>query len=91
MWASTSSGRIELNITKNQAAIGMHQGACDNDIAVLRMIPAIRRQLSKIDPETLKAELREYGAWDDAELSDHDANLSRLLWVMCGDILDRGE
>jgi hypothetical protein len=88
MWASTSSGRIELNITKKQAAIGMHQGACDNDIAVLRQIPAIRRQLAKVDPELLKSELREYGAWDDAELSDHEANLSRLLWIMCGDILD---
>ncbi len=88
MWASTSSGRIELNITKEQAAIGSHQGACDDDIAALRQVPAIRRQLEKIKPETLKAELREYGAWDDAELADHDANLSRILWILCGDIVE---
>ena len=91
MWTSTSSGRIELNITKNQAAVGSHQGQCDADISELRQVPTIRRQLAKVDPETLKAELREYGAWDDTELSDHDANLSRLLWIMCGDIQDRGE
>ena len=89
MYATTSSGRIELKITKAQAAIGMHQGECDNDIAVLRTIPAIRRQLAKVDAALLRDELREYGAWDDVELSDHDANLSRLLWVMCGYILDQ--
>jgi hypothetical protein len=90
MWTSTSSGRIELNITKSQAAIGSHQGQCDDDIAALRQVPAIRRQLAKINPETLNAELREYGAWEDSELADHDANLSRLLWVMCCDITERG-
>lgn len=88
MWTSTGSGRIELNITKAQTAQGSHMGQCDNDIAALRQVPAIRRQLAKINPETLKDELRDYGAWDDSELADHDANLSRLLWVMCGDIVE---
>ena len=88
MWFSTSSGRIELNITKAQAAIGSHQGQCDSDIAYLRTIPAIRRQLNKLDPALLYKELAEYGAWDDEELSDHDANLSRLLWIACGDIAE---
>ncbi len=68
--------------------MGSHQGACDDDIAALRQVPAIRRQLDKIKPETLQAELREYGAWDDAELADHDANLSRILWLLCGDIVE---
>jgi hypothetical protein len=39
-----------------------------------------------MDPATLAAELREYGAWDDDELSEHDANLERILWLACGDI-----
>jgi hypothetical protein len=86
MWFSTSSGRIELKITKAQAAIGSHQGQCDDDVASLRTVPAILRQLAKINPELLAGELREYGAWDAAELADHDANLSRLLWIACGDI-----
>lgn len=88
MWVSTSSGRIEINITKAQAAIGSHSGQCDADIAYLRTVPAIRRQLAKIDSALLRDELREYGAWDDVELSAHDVNLSRILWIFCGDIMD---
>ena len=80
MYWSSSSGKIELQITKAQAAIGSHQGQCDQDIAYLRTVPAIRRQLAKIDPATLAAELSEYGAWADVELGNHDQNLSRLLW-----------
>lgn len=88
MWISTGSGRIELNITKQQANIGSHSGECDDDIAYLRTIPAIRRQLAKINPEVLRDELREYGAWDEVELSDHDANLSRILWLLCGELVE---
>ena len=88
MWFSTSSGRIELNITKAQAAIGSHQGQCDADIAYLRTIPAIRRQLDKLDPVLLYKELAEYGAWDDEELTDHESNLNRILWIACGVIAE---
>lgn len=86
MWAPFS--RFELNITKQDAMTGSHQGQCDDDIAALRTVPYIRRQLAKLDPKALREELGGYGAWDDAELSDHDANLSRILWIACGDIVD---
>lgn len=86
MWWTSSSGRIELQITKAQAVIGSHQGQCDQDIAYLRTLPAIRRQLAKVSPEVLAKELRECGAWNKVELADHDQNLSRLLWIACGDI-----
>ncbi len=88
MWFSTSSGCIELQLTKEQAGFGYHQGQCDADIAYLRQEPRIKRQLAKIDPALLRDELREWGAWDDDELSDHDANLDRILWLACGDIID---
>jgi hypothetical protein len=74
----TSIGMIELNITRAQAAQGSHSGVCDEDISALRTVPAIRRQLARVDPAVLKR-----------ELADHDANLSRLLWLACGDINDR--
>ena len=87
MWFSTSSGRIELKMTKAQAESASHQGQCDDDVKALSEVPAIRRQLAKIDPALLRAELRDYG-WDDAELADHAQNLRRLLWIAAGDIVE---
>ena len=89
MWFSTSSGRIELNITKNQAAIGYHSGQCDADVLELSQSSAISRQLKKIQPAVLRGELSEYGVWHDKDLTDHAQNLQRLLWLACGDIVDR--
>lgn len=88
MWFSTSSGQIELQLTKAQAKQGSHQGKCDDDIADLRKVPSISRQLDKIDPTLLIEELREYGGWEDDELADHDTNLARILWIACGDIVE---
>jgi hypothetical protein len=88
MWFSTSSGRIELQMTMKQARCGYHQGQCDDDVLSLSSEKALRRQLDKIDPALLASELREYGAWDDDELSDHEQNLQRLLWLAAGDIID---
>lgn len=88
MWFTSSDGRIQLNITKAQAEKGSHQGRCDADIEELRKVPTIRRQLAKLNPVDVKNELREYGAWDDAELDDREQNLNRLLWLACGDIVE---
>lgn len=86
MWYTTPSGRIELQITKAQAAAASHQGPCDADVLALSKVPAIARQLKTIDPQLLRNELREWGTWDDVELTDHQQNLQRLLWLACGDI-----
>lgn len=86
MYWSNGSGLIELNITKAQAMQGAHQGQCDNDIAALRQVKAIARQLEKLSTEAVLNELREYGAWDSTEINDHDENLTRLLWCACCDI-----
>lgn len=86
MYITTSSGRISMNITKEQAWMGFHPGECDSDISNLRSVPAIARQLKRIDTEVLKQELKEYSDWD---VSDHDTNLSRILWLLCGDIVER--
>lgn len=88
MWFSTSSGRIEIKMTLEQARGASHQGQCDNDVKALSEVPAIARQLRKIDPALLSVELREYGAWDDAELADHAQNLQRILWIAAGDIVE---
>ena len=48
----------------------------------------IRAQLERIDPEALRKELRECGAWSDEELADHKQNLQRILWIAAGDIVE---
>lgn len=87
-WFSTSSGRVEFQLTIEDAHCGSHQGSCDDDIAELVKVPYISEQLAAIDPDLLRRELAEYGAWDDTELSDHDENLKRILWIACGDIAE---
>ena len=88
MYWTDGSGRITLQITKAQALIGCHPGECDNDISALRKTPSIRRQLARLDPDHVSHALREYGAWSEEELNDHESNIARLLWIACGDITD---
>ena len=85
---TTGSGKIEIEITKKQALKGYHSGQCDQDIAELRRIPAIKRQIAKIDKAVLIDELRHWCAWDDEELQDHEENLDRFLWLACADIVE---
>ena len=88
MWYISTHGNIEIELTKEEAHMGSHSGACDNDVAYLRTLPHIKEQLDKIDPKDLSEELKGYGAWDDAELANHDDNIDRILWLACGDIVD---
>jgi len=87
MWNFSNYGN-DLDITKNQAEIGYHQGECENDILELMEIPSIKRQLKKLDKQQLKKELKQYGAWDKQQLENHQENLKRWLWISCGDIID---
>lgn len=87
MWGYVGHS-IELQITKEQAKSASHQGQCDDDVKALSEVPAIRRQLNKIDAQELADALSEYGAWDETELKDHEQNLQRALWLACGDIVD---
>jgi hypothetical protein len=51
--------------------------------------PDIFAQLIAVNPVYLREELREYGAWDAEDLANHAANLARLLWLACGDLVDQ--
>jgi len=86
---TTGSGRIELQINIRDAYAGHHNGRCDTDINYLLTVDYIRDQLNKISPALLAEELREYGAWDDEELADHEQNKARILWIACGDIVEQ--
>jgi hypothetical protein len=89
MYFTSSSGNIELNITKAQAAACSHGGSCDRDVESLVADKKIVRQLNKIKPGILAEELRGYGAWDAEELKDLRQNYRRILWLACCDINER--
>lgn len=84
----TYFNRFEFELTLKQAESGSHPGPCDRDIAELLQVPEIVAQFEKIDPADIAQELKEYGAWDEIELQDHDANRARILWIACGDIAE---
>ena len=85
-WYGNVDG-LSLRITKQEAESGSHVGDCYTDIKELAKFPHIKKQLNKIDPDTLIRELREYGAWDLDDLQgEHDMNLYRILWIACCDI-----
>lgn len=75
-----------LSLSHAEVYMVPRYGAADVAIAMLRTVPGIARQLSAIDPAVLRRVLSEYGAWDIFQLSDHDANLSRILWIAADDI-----
>ena len=82
-WWSESLGRIELRIGLEDAMGCSGQGAQDNNVAALCAVPYVRAQLERISDETLRDSLREYGAWDAAELADRETNEQRILWLAC--------
>jgi hypothetical protein len=88
MYYISHCGRIQLTITKKQVALCSHPDHCDADVLALSKVPAIARQLAKVDAGVLRKALDGYGVWDAVELADHAQNLQRLLWIACGDISD---
>jgi hypothetical protein len=84
----TGSGLVELEMSLAEARSASRSGSCDDDVLALSKVPHIAEQLATIDPELLKNELRDYGAWDDTELADHEQNLQRLVRIAAGDIVE---
>lgn len=87
-WNDTNYGN-DLKLTRSDANACSHSGACDDDVDFVLTKPYVIRQLKDISPEQLKKELYEYGAWDEIELSNHEENLKRWVWISAGDITER--
>lgn len=79
---------LELRLTEEQARGASHQGQCDDDVLALSQDPGIASQVAQWPADALRAELREYGAWDATELQDHSQNIQRMLWLAAGAVLD---
>lgn len=79
---TTYFDRFVITMTLEQAK-SVSQPGCDasDDVRELLRVPAIRRMIAKIDSDDIRKELSEYGAWDDDELADDDANKERILWI----------
>lgn len=80
------SGKFSIRLTREQARSVSGPGPADEAVEALYRDPRIARQLARIDAADLRNELREYGAWSDAELQDHTENLKRMLWLAGGGI-----
>lgn len=78
----------EIELTDEVVSMCSHQGQCDEDVKECMELPEVKAQLNSIDKAQLVKELSEYGAWSDQELSDHQDNLMRILWIAAGNILD---
>jgi hypothetical protein len=77
-----------ITMTKAQAQSCSHSGQCDHQVMALSQTPAIKRQLRKIPPQRIMAELKEYGAWSDTELLDCAENVQRILWITANNIIE---
>lgn len=73
--------RFTIDLADQAVRDCSHQGECDDDVAYWE--PQI-----KIDatPDAIRAELKEYGAWDAEELADDEANRRRIVWIAAGKI-----
>jgi len=70
--------RFTLEIPQEAIGDCSHQGACDEDVEHWQSKIARPDECTE---EALAEELREYGAWEDAELQDDDANWLRIVWI----------
>lgn len=84
-----SGDYVELNITKKDAESVDHSGDCEEDVKALLQKPYIQRQFKKLNPESIKKELKQYGAWDEEELEDLEQNKIRLLWILGCELSER--
>lgn len=79
--------RFYFLITDEDALSGSVPGQDATEaVKALLQTPFISEQIDSIPADDIKAELSEYGAWDDDELSDTEQNKIRILWIACGNI-----
>ena len=50
-----------------------------------------KRIPNNINPELIRKELKEYGAWNESELQDDERNWERILWITACNIKESDE
>ncbi len=79
---------FEIKMTLADAESASHQGDCQYDVIELLRDRRIVRQLEKIGPDRIRAELSKWGAWDDGELANDADNRERVVWLAACQIRD---
>lgn len=87
-WFTNSSGLVNILLPGGAVLDIAQSGPADTAVALWRTDERIAKELEEITDEELRNDLREYGAWDDEELEDREANLDRLLWLAAWDIAE---
>lgn len=80
---------LEIEMTPEQARSASHQGHCDEDVACLLRDPGIAKQFDALDPDEIRAGLKEVGAWNADELADDEQNRHRALWLAACDMREK--
>lgn len=80
--------KFKIEMTKIQAETCSHSGDCEPEVINLLKMPSIKRQMAKCRDVDLKAELSEYGAWEENELDSREENEKRIIWIAAGNIAD---
>lgn len=75
--------RFELQLPGQCVLDCSAQGSVDDVVAYWA-----ERVTKTPDPNSIRFELAEYGAWDDNELADDDANWRRLIWIAAGNVAE---
>lgn len=89
-WASFN--RFELRIPGQCVIDCSHSGPCDCDVEL--WAPRVREQSERDGfknaptAESVREELKEYGAWDAEDLADDNANWRRLTWIAACDVAE---
>lgn len=77
---------FDLYFTRQDVDSVPSRGQCDDVVKIIAKKPYIERQFANIDNSKLIKELSEYGAWDNVELQDKQANIERIIWLGCSSI-----
>tara|TARA_R110002020_G_scaffold367847_1_gene579754 strand:+ start:848 stop:1135 length:288 start_codon:yes stop_codon:yes gene_type:complete len=63
-----------------------HQGCCDEDVSFW-----VKKLDFDFPVDMGKNWLKEFGAWNEKQLSDHGENKHRILWLLSGNFQDDQE
>ena len=73
--------------------VGIENARMESEFLVAACLKVPRTHLilhrkERLPADKIRAELKEYGAWDEIELADDDANLRRLIWAAANNIAE---